>query len=229
MPLSPNDFETIQAVSLVEVAHAQIRKQILTGRFRSGDPLRDSVLAEQMGISRSPVREALRLLERSGLVEKATNRSYRISVLASEDLPELAALRTSDERLAITTIVANRFPVDSLFDRIDRLRAADTRLQLAEADIAFHTEVVALARLPRLVARYAELTDQIRLALLSVEPDAAWSRNEAIESHVLLYEALDRSVKSGQLDGLVEMWDFHVKIGLLHPDPARAGSGNAAE
>ncbi|UUT34355.1 GntR family transcriptional regulator [Microbacterium elymi] len=53
---------------------------ILDGRLRSGERLRDTELAERLGVSRTPVREALQRLERSGLVEVSANRWTRVSV-----------------------------------------------------------------------------------------------------------------------------------------------------
>src|SRR5690606_8944121 len=116
--------EHIQVGSLVDEARQQIRRNILTGRLRPGERLRDSVLAEALGVSRSPVREALRLLEQAGLVEKTNNRSYRIPAFAPEDIKELAALRAADEVLAIRTIVTKRIPLDPLVSAIAAITAA---------------------------------------------------------------------------------------------------------
>jgi DNA-binding GntR family transcriptional regulator len=210
-------FEPIRTASLVDEAHRQIRAQVLNGELRPGDPLRDSVLAEQMGISRSPVREALRLLEQSGLVEKAANRSYRISLPAAADVPELAALRAADEVLAVRFIVKNRSSLTSLDAVIQRLRDAEDAVEAAAADAAFHAEAVALAGLPRLSARYADLTDQIRLVLMAGGLEQEQYGDQLVENHVELRDALQGAIDSGSTRELVPLWESHVLAGMAAP------------
>jgi len=217
-PTATDGFQPIRTLSLVDEAHRQIRSLILAGQLRPGEPLKDSVLAEQMGVSRSPVREALRLLEQSGLVEKSANRSYRISILAAQDIPELAALRAADEGIAVRTIVQNKIPIDLLEDSLNRLRRAEGDVvATAAADASFHADVVALARLPRLSARYEGLTDQIRLALLTGDVEGWGSGDQLIENHVILVDALRAAIASGDAGPVVRLWESHVFIGMSVP------------
>jgi DNA-binding GntR family transcriptional regulator len=212
-------FTPIRTLSLVDEAHRQIRSLILAGQLRPGEPLKDSVLAEQMGVSRSPVREALRLLEQSGLVEKSANRSYRISVLAAQDLPELAALRAADEGIAVRTIVKKRIAIDPLEDSLERLRLGQGDVvALAAADAAFHSDVVALAGLPRLVARYSGLTDQIRLALILAGDVEGWGGgDQLVENHQILVDSLRAGIASGDARPVVRVWEHHVLTGMSVP------------
>ncbi|MFJ9779856.1 GntR family transcriptional regulator [Amycolatopsis sp. NPDC101161] len=212
------EFERIQVGSLVDEARRQIRRNILTGHLRPGERLRDSVLAEEMGVSRSPVREALRLLEQAGLVEKTNNRSYRIPAFAAEDVHELAALRAADEILAIRTIVTKRLPLDSLTAAIEAMAAAgnDPTKGLA-ADVAFHAEVVRLSGLPRLVERYERLVDQIRLVLRANEIET-WQRTPSIAAaHHRLLDLMRAAVEGGDVTELVRVWEDHVLRGMAAP------------
>lgn len=212
-------LELIQASSLVDEAHRQIKDLILTGRLAPGAPLRDSVLADGMGISRSPVREALRLLEHSGLVEKSANRSYRISVLDRTQVPELAMLRCADEVMAVRAIVQHRVPIDELSDAIDELRRAEGDPAAgAAADAAFHATVVRLADLPRLAARYSGLTDQIRLVLLAGDVDAWGSGGVLVETHTLLHDALRDAIRNGDAHPAIAAWESHILAGMAVPD-----------
>jgi DNA-binding GntR family transcriptional regulator len=212
------EFERIQVGSLVDEARRQIRRSILTGHLRPGERLRDSVLAEEMGVSRSPVREALRLLEQAGLVEKTNNRSYRIPLFAPEDIEELAALRAADEILAVRTIVTKKLPLDTLAAAIEAIAAAgDDPAQGLAADAAFHAEVVRLAGLPRLTERYEGLIDQIRLVLRANELET-WNRYQPIvEPHLRLFDALRATVEGGNMIDLVHLWEDHVIRGMAAP------------
>ncbi|GAA4711394.1 GntR family transcriptional regulator [Pseudonocardia yuanmonensis] len=208
----------IQTSSLVDEAYRQIRGLILEGQLKPGTRLKDSVLADEMGISRSPVREALRLLEHSGLVEKSVNRSYRISVLDPGDVPELARLRCADEVMAVRTIVQRGTPVESLAKWIEELRRVDGDPEAgAAADAAFHSEVVRLAGMPRLDLRYSGLTDQMRLVLLT--GDVSWgSGGVLVDSHTVLYEALVDAVRTGDPREAMRLWEFHILTGMGVPD-----------
>lgn len=215
-------FEVIRPSSLVDGAYQQIRAQILAGSFPPGAPLKDSSLAEQMGTSRSPVREALRLLEQSGLVEKSANRSYRLATFDARDIPELALLRASDELLAIHRIVEQRKPLDSIQRQLDRVLALDDDpAEGAAADAAFHVAVVDLAGLPRLSARYAGLIDQIRLVLLARGLERGADAESSAREHSKLLDLLRAAVASGDTDELVPEWEAHVFAGLGVPVPDR--------
>lgn len=87
------------------VIHDSVRKAILSGELGPGTAVSQAKIAEQFGTSRGPVREALRLLEREGLVEAEVNRRPRVAGLSIEDLEELYALRITVESLAITVSV----------------------------------------------------------------------------------------------------------------------------
>lgn len=211
-------FEVIRPSSLVDEAYRQIRGQILAGSFPPGAPLKDSSLAEQMGTSRSPVREALRLLEQSGLVEKSANRSYRLATFDAADVPELALLRASDEVLAVQRIVRERSPLDTVQQQLDRiLSLGDDPAEQAAADAAFHAAIVDLAGLPRLSARYADLVDQIRLVLLAHGLEHGTDPGSSIREHRKLLTLLRAAVDSGETDELVDEWRAHVFAGLGVP------------
>lgn len=105
-----------RAPGLVDDAYRAIGEAIVDGRLQPGDRLRDVEVAQLMGISRTPVREALQRLERIGLVEVAANRYTRVTALSDRsrtDMREYAAHtiagairvavpRCSDDEIAIS-------------------------------------------------------------------------------------------------------------------------------
>jgi DNA-binding GntR family transcriptional regulator len=112
VPLMPVDP---RGTVLGDEVYTAIGEAILDGRLQPGEHLRDHELARWLGVSRTPVREALQRLERTGLVEVAPNRYTRVTVpdpdLLSEthefvvlllgDIVRLAASRASDEALEV--------------------------------------------------------------------------------------------------------------------------------
>jgi DNA-binding GntR family transcriptional regulator len=91
---------TPHVVSRIKVADAvtdQVRQRILSGELADGSPLRQDALAEQMGTSRIPVREALSRLESEGLVANYPHRGYVVTGLSRDDIEELFDLRATLE------------------------------------------------------------------------------------------------------------------------------------
>jgi GntR family transcriptional regulator, rspAB operon transcriptional repressor len=85
----------------VEVVHDRLRDAILRGELAAGQELSQVPLAAQMGVSRTPLREALRMLQREGLVEASPNRSYRVAGFSLGDLEELYVSSIPLEAIAI--------------------------------------------------------------------------------------------------------------------------------
>src|SRR4051812_1169371 len=89
----------------IAAIHDKLREAILRGDLPAGAVLSQLRLAEEFGVSRGPVREALRLLQREGLVEAELNRRVRIAEFSVNDLEEIYAMRIANEALAVRTTV----------------------------------------------------------------------------------------------------------------------------
>ena len=211
-------FTPIRAGLLPTEVFEQIRTRILDGSLPLGTPVRDSVLAASMGLSRSPVREALRMLEQRGLLRKSPNRSYEVTELTVEDAEELSLLRASYETLALRRAVALGADLAPLEARLqdltprDRSRSASTAV--IGADARFHVELVRTARMPRLLASYEALRDQIELLLnsgLLVRPEFAGTQ---LARHRDLLDALREAIESGDAAPAVRLLEWHILSGM---------------
>ena len=100
----------IEAPSLVHLAVESIRDMILSGRLSPGDRLIEERLTEELGISRPPLREALRLLEQEGLIETRPRRGAVVATLTDQDVFEILTLRSALERLAVELGMPVRVP-----------------------------------------------------------------------------------------------------------------------
>jgi DNA-binding GntR family transcriptional regulator len=85
----------------VDLVHEQLRGAILRGEYKPGEELQQVPLAEELGVSRTPLREAFRLLQREGLLEASPNRSYRVTAFSAADLEELYVTFLPLQALAI--------------------------------------------------------------------------------------------------------------------------------
>src|SRR5271168_3489554 len=84
-----------------EIVHSWLRDHILRGELAPGTIISEAELARQFELSRGPVREALRMLEREGLVDGEKNRRPRVSPFSFDDLEGLYALRITNEAFAL--------------------------------------------------------------------------------------------------------------------------------
>lgn len=160
--------------------HRELREAILRGTIAAGAELSQVKLADEFGVSRGPVREALRLLEREGLVEAELNRRARVAAFSPGDLEEVYALRIVNEAVAIRATVPHLTDEDlaTLHADIERMETL-SGIDLVEWEPVhrhFHHTLVAYAG-PRLVSLIGQLSDhaeRYRLVYLPREP-RAWS------------------------------------------------------
>ena len=147
----------VVASSMVEQTCDILRERIRTGEIPPGTRLRQEVLAEELGISRTPLREAMRLLAADGLVELEPNRGAIVTALRHDDQVafwearlalEPAAARLAAERPSATGIEAMR-------TAIAEQRSARADGEGFAANRAFHLALVAAAGNPHL-DRFAE-------------------------------------------------------------------------
>jgi DNA-binding GntR family transcriptional regulator len=154
------------APSNVDVAVDALRDAILDGRLKPGQRLKEIPLAERLGVSRGPIRDALRLLERDGLIEVIPNRGAVVPEVHALDVLEVYALRASLGSLALQkSMLEDRFPDDDLERALKRLRTAvahaDPR-RAADADLAYQSAIIAGSGLLRVTREFERLTWQVR-------------------------------------------------------------------
>ena len=99
--VAPQLAGELTSLSLVELAVDRLRGDILSGRTDPGERLVEEQLTRRFGISRAPLREALRLLAQQGLVEHFPRRGARVATLSDDDVQELYEVRDVLERHAV--------------------------------------------------------------------------------------------------------------------------------
>jgi DNA-binding GntR family transcriptional regulator len=133
-----------------------IREAIIDGRLAPGQRLKEEELARQLGMSRTPVREALLLLQSEGLVESTPRRGATVRSYAMDDLDDMYQLRAILEGYAARRAATRISPDDvarleESCARFDRLRAEDDLGDLVKENLFFHNVILAAAGSDRLV------------------------------------------------------------------------------
>ena len=125
MPLPQSESKLSRTLAREEV-YGRLRAWIIDGRLRPGELLRDQDIAATVGVSRTPVREALRRLEDEGLVETALNRWTRMAPIDVEKAAEIYAIVEALELFALGTAIKRLTAQD-----ITRMREANQAMRHA--------------------------------------------------------------------------------------------------
>ncbi len=147
MPAAP-DLEPIEQTPLrVQIAD-RLRRAIVTAKLRPGTVLVETALAEQMNVSRAPVREAIAILENDGLVETVAYKGKRVKPLTVREVEEIWSLRQTFEVMAVRRILDREADVAPLWEPCREMQAAaeaGDREALIAADERFHRTLIALS------------------------------------------------------------------------------------
>ena len=175
----------------------RIRSAILTGELEPGEQLSEGTLADLLGVSRGPIREAVKRLEREGLVIVGTNRRAFVARLSREDFEEVYMLRDVLERVAIETacqraseedLAAMAAIIGAMAERIDA--GGISEQDAARLDTEFHDVIFECTGMERLIAFWRILRPQVHVFLLSrnvADPDF---RGSAVAGHQLILDAI---------------------------------------
>ncbi|MFJ8675601.1 GntR family transcriptional regulator [Streptomyces sp. NPDC093589] len=147
----------------------RIREAIFSGAYAPGAQLREVELSATMDVSRGPVREALRVLEREGLVHCAWHRGTTVTTLSPEDVAELDSLRGALEDLAVRKVITRASDEDlaSLAKAAEVMKHVTDAHEMVRLDIAFHDAVFAAADHQRLADAWDGMRCQVHLFLLT--------------------------------------------------------------
>lgn len=165
--------------SLTRQAYAVIKRRILCNALAPGHQALEAELADDLGMSRTPVREALIRLEAEGLVELKPRHGMRVLPVSPDDMREIYQILTALETTAVGLIAAQDRRADALADlreacdRMDQCLADDDLDGWADADEAFHRALATHCgnrRLADVCLTFWEQTHRARLITLRLRP-----------------------------------------------------------
>ena len=182
-------------LSSVDRATSTLRAMIFSGELPPGSDHLETELAERLGMSRTPVREAALTLRAQGLVELRPRRGFRILPVLAQDMRDIYDILTELESLAAARAAEAGYSKDELQTLATAIRDMDTALAgddlraWAEADDRFHRELVRLGGNARLSMIVSVMRDQVRRArntTLFMRPKPVQSN----EDHRIVYQAI---------------------------------------
>ena len=181
---------------LRDVVFQTLRKGILRGDLKAGERLMEIKLANRLGVSRTPIREAIRMLELEGLVVNLPRRGAQVSSITEEDLRDVLEVREGLEDLAVK-LACERMTEEDLSElyaasrKFEKLTNKSDITALAEADEHFHEIIFRSTgnrRLCQLLNNLREQMYRYRIEYLKDEKN----RRSLIGEHDKLWEALGK-------------------------------------
>jgi DNA-binding GntR family transcriptional regulator len=182
---------------LVSAAAEELRRRIITGAFRPGDLLYETQLAEVLGMSRTPVREALGSLEQEGLVERRDGRGYFVAHIDPASFADLYDVRITLEKDAVRLAIerATEEDLKDIARLMELMHEQESRSHELEASkeiplwMQFHERIAEAARMPFLKDCLSRLYAQMA-RFLWVESIFADDTDHTRKEHDDLYEAI---------------------------------------
>lgn len=196
---------------LRDVVFNTLRRAILKGELKPGERLMEIALAERLGVSRTPIREAMRKLELEGLVVMIPRRGAQVANITEKDLNDVLEVRITLEQMAIEKAckLMTEEQLSSLYlaaKEFEHMLPEGNLVALAEADEAFHDIIYKASDNARLIQVVNNLREQIyryRVEYLKEEE----VRHDLINEHVEMYNA----IKAHDVEKAKELTFAHIE------------------
>ncbi len=191
-----SDSEINEFLPLREVVFLTLRKAILKGELQPGERLMEIALANRLGVSRTPVREAIRMLEHEGLVVMKPRRGAQVAKITEQELNDVLEVRKSLEMLAANKACERMTEEDmkAMWETGAEFRKLALNpncdlTALTEADVAFHDTIYRGTRNRRLNQILANLREQMYRFRLEYLKDAS-IRESLVSEHEEIMKAV---------------------------------------
>lgn len=180
---------------LRDVVFITLREAILKGELEPGERLMEIALAQQLGVSRTPIREAIRKLELEGLVLMAPRKGAVVAEITPKDLKDVLEVRKHLEEMAVKLACekATKEDLEELKqlheEFINNLEQKDLTI-IAESDVKFHDKIYATTDNKRLIQILNNLREQMyryRLEYIKNED----KRKKVVEEHAEIIKAIE--------------------------------------
>jgi DNA-binding GntR family transcriptional regulator len=207
----PDGLRPIARVPTSTLIADRLREAVMSGEFAQGDQVTEAHLAEQLGVSRGPLREAMQRLVQEGLLESIPHRGLFVVTLSEDDIRDIYSARLAVESAAVLQIMA-RPDAEASARRLDRavqrLSAAAERgaaKALSDADATFHEVLVHESGSPRLQRMASTLLVETRMCLAALA-DTYRAPDDLAQEHAVIVDA----IRAGDRNAAVEVMRAHM-------------------
>jgi len=205
---SVTDFRILEQKSVSQQVFDELRRRIVQGRLQPGERLNEARIAQGMGISRAPVREAVQRLRQEGLVILKPRHGPVVAEITGTDATHLYRLRCALEELAVALFIEHRSPealeaLDAAVTAMTQASQVDDMAQVVEQDVRFHEALCEHSGNPLLSRIYQTISAQFRIA--AIQDDSREARlTEIAVAHAELLDVIRQGVVSAAVSKLRE-------------------------
>ncbi|WDV46188.1 GntR family transcriptional regulator [Clostridiaceae bacterium M8S5] len=141
---------TNQVYTIKEQVYNIVKENILNGNFKPGERLQEKKIAEQLNVSRSPVREVLKELIGEGLLESIPNKSIRVRKLSKKDIIDIYELRYVMEKYALQKTIENLTEdkiklLDEILDKMEKSYSEGNFNEYCKTDVQLHDQILVMS------------------------------------------------------------------------------------
>jgi len=208
--MNARSLPRIKTELVAEKVRRAIRQYVLSGSIEPGTQLVESQLAEQLGVSRAPVREALQRLESEGLVEYVPGKGVTVPDITEEDLREIYKVRSALEAVAMGLAV-ERVDADdltalsSMLEAMQQAAAEGDAERVSAIDLELHEKIWEISGNRRLQRLLTSMADQIQMFLA-----LNTSIYEDLLDNCLEHETLLAALSSGSVKDAEQLMVDHI-------------------
>lgn len=202
---------SVESRPIREIAYETLKHAIITGEIPAGVRIVETEYADRMHISRTPLREALRKLERDGLVEYVLRRGVVVRAFTIADVEEIYTIRNALEMLTLPAIIENATEenIRSLRGKLHAMDVVEKRNDveaLSPLARAFHTELTSISKMNRIL-RVIEGQDEYitRFSAISIAKESR--RSAAHQEHYQLVDFIEKR----DLEGFEQLMRKHIE------------------
>jgi DNA-binding GntR family transcriptional regulator len=190
----------------------QLREAIMSGDFAQGEQVGEAHLAEQLGVSRGPLREAMQRLVQEGLLESIPHRGLFVVTLSEDDVHDIYTARLAIETAAVLEIMkhpdqeASTRRLERSVHRLSQAAERGPTKALAESDAAFHELLVSESGSARLQRMASTLLVETRMCMAALA-DTYVVPDDLAQEHQLIVDA----IRSGDMGRAIEVMRVHMR------------------
>lgn len=188
-----------------------LREKILKGVLKPGERLMEIHLADQLGVSRTPIREAIRMLELEGLVKMVPRKGAQVAKISREDLQDVLEVRKALDTLAVK-LACERITEEEIVrlkeaeDAFEKVLASEDATEIAEADVAFHDVIQAASknkRLKNMISNLAERIYRYRFEYIKQQSDGG-------KTLMMEHRTIIRCIEENDVEAAIKAIELHI-------------------
>ncbi len=198
----------IDTVTVADAVRSQLERSLLAGDYPAGAEVKDTHVAQQLGVARPTARVAVQALIADGFLVRENGKSARVRQFSPEDVSDIFRVRRLIEFEAVRTVCqgADTSAISASLGRFSEVKSDGDWETAAEADMGFHSAVVAAAGSPRLSRLFQSISTEIRLLMALLRE--RYSQISTLQDE---HTTLLRALSAADPDEALLLWAAHLE------------------